>query len=107
MTSAYLAGPATITGRPASHGGTAFLSGHLIVVVVLIGVAVLILLAIPVLGEYLQGEFSARAKRVAPAVFLLGLGVLLAGLAGKVGALELVGGAMMGSIVLGFLLEHY
>lgn len=106
MTSAYLAGPAAMVGRQAGHSGI-FGSGRLIVVVALCGVAAVILLAIPVLGEFLMGEFSARAKRVAPVVFLLGLGSLLAGLAGRVGVLEAAGACLMGVIVLGFLLEHY
>lgn len=107
MTSAYLAGTAAILGRPARHDVMVFLTGRQILVILACGVAIVILLALPVLGEFLKGEFTSRARRVAPTVFLLGLGVLIIGLIAGAGVLDILGASMMGLILFGMLLEHY
>ncbi|GEM_PF-1863748 len=76
--------------------------------VVLVCVAVLLgLLWVPVLGDRLYGFLSEKAPKVAPRMFLLGLGLLLTGLVVQAWILECVGACLIGVLVLGMILDNY
>lgn len=83
------------------------ISGRLIVVILLGLGAVLFFLIGPVIGQSLMGAFTARAAKIAPRAFLVGLGVLVTGLVTGIGVIAVAGGALMGAVLLGALLEHY
>ena len=83
------------------------MSGRLIVVILLGLGAVLFFLIGPVIGQSLMGAFTARAAKIAPRAFLVGLGVLVTGLVTGIGVIAVAGGALMGAVLLGALLEHY
>jgi hypothetical protein len=96
-----------IPGRYAGRDLLAPVSGRL-VVGVFIGVVILVvLLAIPVLWDNLMDGFSKQAAKVAPKVFLVGAGILLAGLVIGVSVIDFVGACMMGAVVLAAILDNY
>lgn len=108
----HLAGPISILGRHFRYEAAgAFRLGPFKlgpVIVVLIGIVVFVgLLALPVLWDILFGAFTVAASKIAPGTFLLGLGVLLAGLVLGVGIVELVGACLMGAVVLGVIWVNY
>jgi hypothetical protein len=83
------------------------ISGRL-AVVILLGLGVVLFLLIgPVIGQNLMGAFTARAAQIAPRAFLVGLGVLITGLVIGIGPVAVAGGALMGAVLVGALLEHY
>lgn len=90
-------------GKP----GLMTISGRMGVLVLLVLGAALFFLIGPVIGQSLMGSFTAQAARVAPRLFLVGLGVLLTGLVVGVELIAVIGGCLMGAVVLGALLEHY
>lgn len=83
------------------------ISGRLAVLALVVLGAVLFFLIAPVIGQSLMGAFTAQAAKVAPRVFLVGLGILAAGLLTGIEVVAVVGGTMMGIVLLGALLEHY
>ena len=83
------------------------ISGRLVEVILVVLGVVLFLLIGPVIGQNLMDAFTAQAARVAPRVFLGGLGILIIGLVAGVTAIDVVGGTVMGIVLLGALLEHY
>ncbi len=82
-------------------------SGRLAMLVLVVLGAVLFFLIGPVIYQSLMGAFTAQAAKVAPRVFLIGLGVLATGLLTGVEVIAIVGGGLMGLVLLGALLEHY
>ena len=82
-------------------------SGRLAELVLVVLGAVLFFLIGPVIYQSLMGAFTARAARIAPRAFLAGLGVLVTGLVTGIGVIAVAGGALMGAVLLGALLEHY
>ncbi len=76
--------------------------GGLVCVAVLIGV-----LWIPVLGDRLNSFLSKNAPKVAPRMFLVGLGFLLTGLVIHVQVLALAGACLIGVLVLALILDNY
>ena len=78
------------------------------VVVALIFIAVLVALLVgPLLLEPLGNLFSKGVKKSAPGGFVLGLAVLLIGLASGVRFITIAGAAVLGAIVLGFIIDNY
>ena len=65
------------------------------------------LLAAPLLGEALFGVFSKSVERGAKGGVLLGLAVLLIGLASGARVLEIAGGALLGAILLAVIVDNY
>ena len=82
-------------------------SGRLAKLVLVVLGAVLFFLIGPVIDQSLMGAFTAQAAKVAPRVFLIGLGVLVTGLLTGVEVIAIAGGGLMGLVLLGALLEHY
>ena len=82
-------------------------SGRLAMLVLVVLGAVLFFLIGPVIYQSLMGAFTAQAAKVAPRVFLIGLGVLVTGLLTGVEVIAVAGGGLMGLVLLGALLEHY
>jgi hypothetical protein len=85
----------------------ALFSGRQIVIGLIVLVVLVILLVGPVIGENLMNSATAGAARVAPAVFLIGLGILVLGLVAQLGVLEVAGGCLMGAVLLGAILRDY
>jgi hypothetical protein len=105
---------------PGHFAGTTGLLGHhsryvvaaafsrILVVAILACVALfIILLAYCVLGEIVSGFFSAVKARTAATTFLVGLGVLLTGIVIGVRIVDIVGACLVGSVLLGVILEYY
>lgn len=85
----------------------AWISGHQILVgLISIGV-VAGLLAGPVLGDIFYDLLSTGAERAAPKTFLVGLGILAAGLVSGFQILDIVGGGLIGLLVLAFIVDNY
>jgi hypothetical protein len=103
--SGYLAGALSVTGYLGRHA--AWFSVRQ-VVVALIFIAVLVALLVgPLLLEPLGNLFSKGVKKSAPGGFVLGLAVLLIGLASGVRFITIAGAAVLGAIVLGFIIDNY
>jgi putative exporter of polyketide antibiotics len=96
-----------ILGHHSRYVVAASFSGRQVVVVLVCVAIFLGLLAGPVLGENIFDFFSTGAARVAPAAFLLGLGVLVAGLIVRVRILDVVGACLIGAVLLGAILINY
>jgi len=82
-------------------------SGRLAELVLVVLGAVLFFLIGPVIGQSLMGAFTTQAAKIAPRVFLIGLGVLVTGLVTGIEVISVVGGGLMAAVLLGALLEHY
>ena len=82
-------------------------SGRQVIVALACVAVVVVMLWIPVLGDRLTAYLSRVGPKAAPRMFLLGLGALLAGLAFRFGALELVGGCLIGLVLLAVILDNY
>lgn len=105
----YLAGALGLTSRH-SLNITAWLSHHvLLAVLVAIGiiVAFLLMLAIPVMSTASYYRFSSSFRRSALPTFLVGFGVLIVGLASSVRIIELAGGGIMATVVIGLIIDQY
>jgi hypothetical protein len=79
-------------------------------VVVGIGVCGVIgacLLAGPVMGDRMLVSFGALAKRVAPAMLIIGGAVLLLGILTGFAVLDAIGGSLVGVVLLGLLAMNY
>ena len=85
----------------------AAITGRQVIVVLIAAVIFLALLMAPIAGENLFGAFSAGASKVAPTVFFLGLGFLVAGLVLRIGLLDIAGGGLIGAVVLGAIVINY
>lgn len=85
----------------------ASISGRQVIVVLICAVIFLGLLTGPIVGETLFDAFSAGAAKVAPTMFFLGLGALVAGLLLRVGILDIAGGCLIGAVLLGAILINY
>jgi hypothetical protein len=102
-----LAGPMGILSHHARHVVAAFLSGRNIVVGLLIIGVVIVLLVTPVIGGSAFDSFSAAAEKGAPAIFLVGAGVLVLGLVTGVFLLDAIGLCLIGAVMVGWLLINY
>ena len=78
-----------------------------IVVLGIAGVALFVLLTIPVLGDKLTAFLSAKGSKAAPPTFLIGLAILLAGLGAHARILIIGGAFLIGLVLLGALLDNY
>jgi Kef-type K+ transport system membrane component KefB len=85
----------------------AALSGHGILVGLVIVAVVAGLLWIPVLGDRLTDTVSKHAPRVFPPMLLLGIALLVLGLVVHVGILDVVGGCLAGVVVLAVIVDNY
>lgn len=103
----HIAGAARILGHHARHVLATYLSGRNILIAVIVLAVLLIILVIPVIAETLLNSATAVAARVAPRVFLIGLGVLVLGLVARLGILEVAGACLMGGVLLGAILRDY
>lgn len=83
------------------------LPGRQVLVVLAVMAVLIVLLWIPVLGDRLVDLLSRNAPKIAPRMFLLGLGILVIGLVVRVRVLDVVGGCLIGAIVLGLILDNY
>ena len=78
------------------------------VVVALIFIAVLVaLVAGPLLLDVVGKFFSKGVEKATPGGFVLGLVVLLTGLASGVRVIIIVGAALLGAVVLGVIIDKY
>ena len=101
----YLAGALSVSGYLGRHA--AWFSVRQ-VVVALIFIAVLVaLVAGPLLLDVIGNFFSNGVKKAAPGGFVLGLVVLLIGLASGVRFIIIAGAALVGAVVLGVIIDNY
>jgi hypothetical protein len=102
-----LAGTMRILREPSNHVAEAFISGHLVVLLLMAGAIFIGLLLIPVIGDVISGTIEGPASRWSPLAFAIGLGVLILGLIAGVRILDILGAGLMGAVVLGALMVHY
>ena len=102
-----LAGTMRFLREPSDHAAEAFISGHLIVLLLIVGGIFIGLLALPVIGDFISGSIEGPATRWSPLTFAIGLGVLILGLVAGVPVLDILGAGLMGAVVLGALMVHY
>jgi hypothetical protein len=102
-----LAGTMRFLREPSRHAAEAFLSGHLIVLLLIVGGIFIGLLALPVIGDFISGSIEGPATRWSPLTFAIGLGVLIIGLVAGVRVLDILGAGLMGAVALGALMVHY
>jgi hypothetical protein len=102
-----LAGTMRFLRQPSDHVARAFISGHLVVLVLFAGAIFIGLLLIPVIGDVISGAIEGPAARWSPLAFAIGLGVLILGLVAGVRILDILGAGLMGAVVLGALTVHY
>jgi hypothetical protein len=103
----HLAGTLRVVGHHSRYVLADFFSAHLIILALICAALFAILLAAPVVGDSLFDVFVARAAKVAPAVFLTGLGILLIGIVAKVMIFDVVGGCLAGAVLLGTIVVNY
>jgi hypothetical protein len=101
------AGTMRFLREPSRHAAVAFLSGHVVVLVLIVGASFVVLLALPVLGDVISGSIEGPATRWSPLTFAVGLGVLILGLVAGVPVLDILGAGLMGAVVLGALMVYY
>lgn len=101
----YLAGTLSVTGYLGRHA--AWFSVRQVVVALIFIAVLLALLVGPLLLEPLGNLFSKGVKKAAPGGFVLGLVVLLIGLASGVRFITIAGAAVAGAVVLGFIIDNY
>lgn len=83
------------------------ITGREVVIALIVIVVWLALVGAPVLYEILTGTFGKIGKKTAPTIFLSGLAVLLVGIGFDLGILDIIGGAMVGSVILGIIAMNY
>lgn len=103
----YFAGTIRSIGHHSRYAVVDFFSAHLIVLALICAAIFAVLLAAPVVGDSLFDSFVARAAKVAPAVFITGLGILLIGIVTAVSIFDVVGACLMGAILLGTIVVNY
>jgi hypothetical protein len=96
-----------VSGYASLRFAVPHISGTEIVIGVLVILVFLSLVAAPVLGEIVGGAFSVGAHKAAPWVFVIGLAVLGIGIGFGLTILDIVGGAMVGSVILGIIAMNY
>jgi len=82
-------------------------SGRYIVLALAAIVVISVLLWIPVLSDQISALLSATAPKWAPIMLLGGTALLVLGLTVHVGPLDIAGGALIGFVVLAFLVDNY
>jgi len=93
--------------EPSRHAAAAFLSGHVVVLVLIVGACFVVLLALPVLGDVISGSIEGPAAKWSPLAFAVGLGALILGLVAGAPVLDIIGAGLMGAVLLGALMVHY
>ena len=83
------------------------MSGRLLVVVLICGGVFFVLLTGPVVGDVLLDWASREGAKIGPKVLVVGLSILIAGLAIGLPILVIVGSCLLGALVLGFILDNY
>jgi hypothetical protein len=101
----YLAGALRVPGYLGRHA--AWFSVRQVVVALIFIAVFVALLAAPLLWEALCNLFSKGVEKAAPGGFVLGLVILLTGLASGVKVLDIAGGAVLGAVVLGVIIDNY
>lgn len=101
------AGTMRLLSHSSRHAAEAFISGHLILLLLLFGAIFLGLLAAPVLGDALFGSVREPMSRSGPTVFVIGLGVLILGVVAGTPVLDIIGVVLMVAVLIGVLMVHY
>ena len=96
-----------LLSHPSRHAAVAFFSGHLVLLVVIVGAIILGLLAAPVLFDALSGSVQAPATKWSPTVFVIGLGVLLIGIFSGTPVLDIIGAVLMVLVLIGAVMFYY
>jgi hypothetical protein len=86
---------------------TIWSAGRAVIVIAAILAVLFTLLWVPVLSDRFTGFLSKKAPRFAPRIFFIGLGILLTGLVVDVAFLIIAGSALMGLILLAWILDNY
>jgi hypothetical protein len=105
----YLAGTLSVPGYLSSYLGrhAAWFSARQVVVALIFIAVFVALVAGPLLLEPVGNFLSKGVKKAAPGGFVLGLVVLLIGLASGVRFIIIAGAAVLGAIVLGVIIDNY
>jgi hypothetical protein len=105
---AGLSGPVRIHGHHGDYTIASMpFSGRYIVLALVAIVVIVVLLWIPVLSDQITAALSSTAPVWAPRMLIGGAALLVIGLTVHYGPLEIAGGAMMGFVVLAFLIDNY
>jgi hypothetical protein len=105
----YLAGTLSVPGYLSGYLGrhAAWFSVRQVVVALIVIAVFVAFLVGPLLLEGLGNLFSKGVKKAAPGGFVLGLVVLLIGLASGVRFIIIAGAAVVGAVVLGVIIDNY
>jgi hypothetical protein len=101
------AGTLELIAQPAHHAAVAFITGHLVAILLILGAIFVGLLALPVLGDAIFGSVQAPAMKSGPVLLAAGAGALIAGLIAGVAILAIIGAALIGAVAVGWLLVYY
>jgi hypothetical protein len=105
--STFLAGAISAASGPQARHFAFRVTGREVVIAVLFVVAVVVLLTIPVVWGIVAEATSGAAEKAAPATFFVGLGVLCTGLVAGAEIVAIIGGALVGLVVVGFIIDNY
>jgi hypothetical protein len=94
------------TGLASGHRVT-LLTGHVIIIALVIVAVAAVALILPVLGERLFNVGVGLGERAAPAMFWSGLVILLLGVVSGFTVLDLVGGGLVALVIAGWLAVNY
>ena len=101
----YLAGALSVSGYLGRHA--AWFSVRQVVVALIFIAVLVVLVAGPLLLEALGNLFSKGVEKATPGGFVLGLVVLLTGLATGVRFITIAGAVVLGAVVLGVIIDNY
>jgi hypothetical protein len=96
-----------LAAHPAHHAAVAFITGHLVAILLILGALFVGLLALPVLGDAIFGSVQAPAMKSGRVLAVAGAGVLIVGLIAGVPILAIIGAALIGAVAVGWLLVYY
>jgi hypothetical protein len=101
----YLAGALSVHGYLGRHAAW-FSVRQVVVALIVVGVLVVLVTA-PLLLDVIGSLFSKGVEKATRGGFVLGLVVLLVGLASGVRFLEIAGGSVLGAVILGVIIDNY
>jgi hypothetical protein len=101
-----LVGTLSTPGHQAGHTATSLTLREVIIGLIVIAVFAVLLYG-PILAGALFDLFSKGVDRAAPGAFFTGLGVLFVGIISGVRDIEIAGAALIGAVVLGYIVENY
>jgi hypothetical protein len=102
-----LLAPVILGGHVAQASLLTWFSWKIVAGIGICGLISSCLLAGPVMADRAMDTFTARVKKIAPATFVIGAVILVAGLIIGLPALDVIGGIMSGSVLVLLIVKHY